>query len=635
MANKEASFAVRLIDKATRPARAIKAALAGISKAAKASSGKLMGDPKLGRFKDKQGRVREKDGKFVKTKFGDAFKKANAGGLDLIKTLGAAATKAALLGGALALIGAGFVIHGIADATAFVERSSMAFTSLTGSVQGGAAAFKKSIALSRELGLDVQDTTKQYQKLLAAQFTSTRAEGLIKLTTDLKAIGSTAEEASSAIRAITQIKAKGRLQAEELVGQLAEAGVATTLVYEALGKQMGKTQKQVIAAITAGSVSADMGIAAIEEAIKKKVHEKTAGEAGKRFADATLGGMFERLKNAPGQMFVKIAQAGERALPKMKGAVQQLERMIDNIDPGQVALAFERVIDLARTGITLGVEFAGGFAEGFGEISKALQPGDVASSAATFRQLGRDIATIAVYAVQAAKGLGQLFAWFAGDTGRTVLMVGGIALALGKVVGVVGTVAAAFGATGGTGLLASMGAFGVGAAVIGQGATAIVSGLLSAGGAIAAFGSAAIAAIAPVALPFLAAAAAIGAVALAVTGLLKVTGGWDKLEKLGASFAGPAIQRATQRGVGPGIATEGPGYPYAAARPATSALVKRDQMSATGPLAAAGGTSFGDIHLTVPPPSAAYAGKPREYGAQIAEGFKSGLGNMTGATAGG
>ena len=210
MGKNEANFAVRLVDRVTRPSRAIAAALGKVTRAAHRAA--MVG--KAGRFRDSSGRVREADGKFVRTKFGDGIKKANKGVTDLAKGLAGASAKGLALAGVMAGIGAGFVLKGIAEATIFAERMRMAFTSLTGSASAGEASFRRSIELARELGLGVQDTTKQYAKLLAAQFKAPQAERLIKLTTDLKAIGATAEETKSAIRAITQIKAKGRLQAE-------------------------------------------------------------------------------------------------------------------------------------------------------------------------------------------------------------------------------------------------------------------------------------------------------------------------------------------------------------------------------------------------------------------------------------
>jgi tape measure domain-containing protein len=632
MANKQASFAVKLLDGLSRPARAMGGALARLRKQMKQTM--LVG--KAGRFRDEQGKLREADGKFVKTKFGDGFKAANTGINRLAMGLAGATVKAGLLAGALANVGVGFILRGLAEATAFTERMRFAFANLTGSVSGGEDAFQRSIKLSRELGLDVQETTKQYSKLLAAQFSIGQTEELIKLTTDLKAIGATAEETQSAIRAITQIKAKGRLQAEELVGQLAEAGIATTLVYKELSKQLGVSEKKVAGLITAGAVDADMGIKAIQAAILKKVNIKKAGDAGKKFADGTLAGMTERLKNAPGQLFVRIAEASKAALPKLKGAVGQLTKMLDSIDPRSVAVAFEQMIDLARTGLTLAGEFAGGFAEGFGEIMRALNPGSIGDASKMMRELGRNVATLTVHAIELAKVVGKTFAFFASDAGRATLMVAGLSVGMFKLLGVVGAVAGAFGVTAGTGLLASMGSFGVGAAVVGKGISGLIALFVAVKAAAISFGTAAIAAITPLIVPVLAAAAAFTAAYVAMKKLLDLTGGTKWLENFGASFAGPEIPRATQRGMGE---DQRNGHAYAGAGLTTtpSALVKRDQVAETSPILAAAQKQAGNVsiaNLTVQLPQSA-ASSPRSHASAFAAALKNELAGVNAAPAGG
>jgi tape measure domain-containing protein len=639
MADKEASFAVRLVDRVTRPSRAVAAALGRVTRAARrASAGRALGSRSSGAFQRLDASGQTKDEVKRQKRLSKYVDQASRSVGSLARSLAGATIKATLLGGAMAGIGAAFVVKGIAEATMFAERMRMAFTSLTGSVSAGEASFQRSISLSRELGLGVQDTAKQYAKLLAAQFKAPQAERLIALTTDLKAIGATAEETHSAIRAITQIKAKGRLQAEELVGQLAEAGVATTLVYEELAKAMNVDVKKVPGIITSGAVDADMGIAAIEAAILKKVGIKKAGEAGKRFANNTLAGMVARLKNAPENLFLRIAEAGNKALPKMKSLVEQLEQAISSISPTDMALAFERVIDLAKAGITLGIEFSRGFSEGFGEISHALQPGDIATASANFRELGRNVAKLTVLAIDAAKAVGSLFNWFNSDTGKTVLATGTIALGMFKLLGAVGAVGAAFGATAGTGLLATMGSFGVGAALVGKGLAGIGTLLVALKAGAVAFGSAMIAAIAPIAVPLIAATAAFTAAYVAAKKLFDLVGVTKWAEDVTSRWAGWTEPTTNKRGSG-AIATQTPGHPYAAAGLTTrpSAIVSRDQLAPTA-AAGRGEMKIGTVQLNVGAPPASMANRPREWGQKLAEGFQQGLadtGGLAHAPAGG
>jgi tape measure domain-containing protein len=541
MADREASFAVRLIDRVTRPARGITASIRKINAAVKRANGGA-----AGRTPGSRTSAMHKD--LPKpSDFGKGFDAATSavGGLTL--GIAGAIAKATLLAATLAGIGAAFVVKGIVDAAAHAERMRLAFKNLTGSTREGERAFGRASRLAEDLGLNVQDTAEQFAGLLSAGFTQTKAETLVKMTADLKSVGKTAEETKSAIRAITQIKAKGRLQAEELVGQLSEAGVGAERVYEQLEKQTGKTRKQVLALITAGGVDADMGIAAIEAAVLKMTGSDVMGDAGREAGSKLLSGMIDRLKNAPQSLFKRIAEAASTG--RIKVMVKQLLNLFESINPSAAARAFERVIDLARTAITLGTEFAKGFGEGFGEITAALQVGSVEDASKRFRELGRDVASIAVALIEISKVLAKVTMAFTTQPGRWALAIFGVTAVLVTFVGWVGKLAALFGATG----LAGMGSFGVGLATL----KGLVGGLwtLVAGitGSFVAWGSSAAVLAAPFALLAaklaLVAGVAIGAYK-AMSALLDITGASKGLEAFGASLAGPEIPRAMQRGLG-------------------------------------------------------------------------------------
>ncbi len=125
---------------------------------------------------------------------------------------------------------------------------------------------------------------------------------------DLQAIGASGEEVSRAMLAITQIKSKGRLQAEEML-QLQEAGISAELVYEALGKRLGKTNAELRKLQEQGKLGSDVGIEAIMEAVGKKTGAKTAGDAGRQFATTTLEGMKGVLSAGVQNLFLDIGQA--------------------------------------------------------------------------------------------------------------------------------------------------------------------------------------------------------------------------------------------------------------------------------------------------------------------------------------
>lgn len=442
-----------------------------------------------------------------------------SGGVDALssKLLRAAKSTGILLGAATGLA-AFLVTKGVVGAAEFAESSRLALSNLTGSAQLGEQAFQKSIALAGTYGLKVQATTKQIIKLRAAQFTIGESLKLVKLTTDLRALGATALEVSSAIRAITQIKAKGRLQAEELVGQLAEAGIATTLVYEALSKRLGKSQDDIRKLITAGKISADLGIAAISDAILKKANIKEAGQAGRQFADSTIGGLIGRLAAAPQILFLRASEASSSVAPKFKEIVRDLTSFIDGISPRGLADVATNILEIVRQGIPLIKEFAAGFGEGFGDILKSLGGGgDQEQLAKGVRQLGRDIAKVVELGIRGSKVVLRLVSSLVGPVGRTATAVGLLSLAFLRVTSAVGKIAILFGVT------AKAGTIGAGFVAFGKALKPVISLLGRLPAAFAAIASAAktvgtaIAALAASATAIAASFAAIGIAAAALS----------------------------------------------------------------------------------------------------------------------
>ncbi len=267
----------------------------------------------------------------------------------------------------------------VVEAAFFGETIELGFKTLMRGSGDAGAQVARVTKIATDLGLPVKDTLKQFQKLLAMQFAPKAAEDVVKMMADMKAVGADAEQVSRAIAAITQIKAKGRLQSEELVGQLAEAGVSTELVMESLGKQLGKTKDQVRKLLETGKITADQGIAAIGEAIKKKTGVKEFGEAGKNFADNTLTGMVARLRSKGEALMLDI---GKRILGPLRDAVKPV---IDDVfafmesDEGKAVIddivaGFKGLATAVKEAWPFVKQMLSGFKEGFGTgFSEAMR----------------------------------------------------------------------------------------------------------------------------------------------------------------------------------------------------------------------------------------------------------------------
>lgn len=233
----------------------------------------------------------------------------------------------------------------------FAERSRKSLELLTGSATAGEHVFQRSISLARQFGLNIENTTQSFQKLLSQQFSFKESEKLIKLTADMRAIGATADESKRALVALTQIRGKGRLQGDELI-QLAEAGVSRELIFQSLEKQLGVGRNDVRKLQEQGKVSADMALEAFEFAILQKTKTNAAGQAGTRFAQETLDGMLGVFATQREKFVLDIAEAAAPALKKLGRVVVELGDAFSNQETiDKFGAAFGRIGDtLERIG---------------------------------------------------------------------------------------------------------------------------------------------------------------------------------------------------------------------------------------------------------------------------------------------
>jgi len=433
-----ASFAVGLVDKVSGPAKAAVRAIGSIGAqfdrmkksadaAKKASEAAFRAK---GFTQDKAGRWRDPRGKFV----GDG-KGPSAGGafgqigkfplktatknadkaIDYMVDKAKSAAKWAAFG-ATAVAGAtGYkLVEGAVHMARFKESSEVAFHSLTGSADGAQRAWDTSLRLARELGQDVEETTGSMKHLLAMQFKLPEAEELVKISADLQGVTGDAQAAHRALTAITQIKAKGKLQAEELVGQLAEANVSTVLVYKNLAKITGKSEEAVRGMISKGQIDADTGIAAIKAAILEKTHSSSAGQLRKDTMSNTFDGLIGQLKIAPQFLFVRLGEAVKKNLDKLKPVVERITKAIDGIQGDQMTRFIGKVLEMAERIIPLALEFATGFGEGFSVIVDAMGAADGAvPPLEKARALGKRLAEAFELALKAISKIADAVLWLA------------------------------------------------------------------------------------------------------------------------------------------------------------------------------------------------------------------------------
>lgn len=344
------------------------------------------------------------------------FEKFNSKALSKLKgATQAFATKAKdvlLIGGAIGGAIAGGVVAlslGMAD---FAQRSQTAFSLLA---QGGETAeglFQRSIDLATELGLDIKDTTAEIQRFRALGFTQLKAEELIKMGSDMRALGASTEQVTRIFAQLGQIQAKGKLQGEELI-VLAENGLSVQEVYSQLEKQLGKTRAEVLKMQQAGEITAPDALKAIGQAVLKTAKTKDFGEAGRRMATETLSGMAGLLKAQVQGVFLKIGQAAGPAFFETFGAIfDEIEGFLMS-DTGKafvegIGTALRDAAVAVKQALPFVKEFLGAFgagaSEAFKELSGAMKAffepftgGDGKASVALLKEVGRALGQIVVF----------------------------------------------------------------------------------------------------------------------------------------------------------------------------------------------------------------------------------------------
>ena len=397
-----AEFVVSLIDKVTKPSKRMTSSLQRVTRGLDELKSRIDGSA-LGRFSSAAVGV---------------------------------AKSAAVLGAVLATAIAASLTAALAKMGMFVEKSRLAFRFLTGSAMGAGDAMSRSARLATSLGLDFEMVTKSMMKMRAMQFSLGESEDLIKMGADLRAIGADAQQVESALLAVTQIKAKGKLQAQELVLQLGNAGVATTLVYKQLALQLGKTEAEVQKLIQKGKISADVGIAAIKAAVMEKVGERQLGTAGTAFAQSTVAGALGRLRAAPGLLLSRVGNQTGPAMAIVKRAIDQLTAQITALDTRKFAAFFERLVSILPQAVTLVGKFTDGFAEGFSSILEGFGALDIAgeNQKRLWFLLGETAAKAFGLALKVFQMVGKAIAFLTTPTGQVLVGFAGTLAVLPKLI---------------------------------------------------------------------------------------------------------------------------------------------------------------------------------------------------------
>lgn len=448
-----ASFVVEMIDRVSGPSHKASKAVDDLNKQLKKTGTIGMKYTGAGPVPDVMKRInRQRLGTFAKSRIGAPL----LGGVERVATnltdgIMRFGKYAAIAFGAAGVAAGVFAVKSTVHMAMFAEKTRMAFGLLTGDKAIGEKTFTRTVELSRQLGLDVEDTAHSMQKLLAMQMNPAEAEKWIKLGSDLRAVGVEASAIQRVMLDIAHVKATGKLNMRNL-NMFANAGVSSQLLMEEVGKAMGTDEKGAMAAMHAGKVTSAIALPALEKAIMRKTHEHEAGEAGAGFANKTLSGLLAQLQNAPKLFFMRMADKAAGAIERLKPLVDAIYKAIDNIQGDTFVRFISTALDMVTKMVPLALEFATGFGEGFSSIVDAMGLIDpAAASMKTAHDLGKSIATAFGVALEALGKIVKLVNWFdqhrniaifAASTLVGLRMLSGIAATIGALKTVVGVVGA-------------------------------------------------------------------------------------------------------------------------------------------------------------------------------------------------
>jgi len=208
---------------------------------------------------------------------------------------------------------AGYGAKLVIDAVSFKENTLIAFQTLLGSREEAERMMREAVRFAAGTPFETRDVVDAYQRLLTAGFKPVEIPVVLRGVGDLAAMkGFSKETIDRVLLAFQQIRAKGRLQGEELL-QLAEAGVPLGRVYEVLGRRLGVTVEQARKLQEAGRISADLGVVAVMEALRDSV---SGGELGKLMdrTSRSISGLWSTLRSRPTELLMDINPAPIRDL---------------------------------------------------------------------------------------------------------------------------------------------------------------------------------------------------------------------------------------------------------------------------------------------------------------------------------
>ncbi len=247
------------------------------------------------------------------------------------------------------------------------QQAQIAFTTMLGSGAKAKAFLDDLQDFAQKTPFEFPDLIKGSQRLMAMGFAAKDVRPTLTAVGDAVAgLGGGAEMIGRVTTALGQMKAKGKVSAEEM-NQLAEAGIpGWAMIAEKIGKSIPEAMKLA----EKGAISADVAIGALTEGMNKKF----GGMMEKQ--SHTFGGLLSTLKDT----FTQVS--GTIMGPIFEKLTGQMQRLADVTNSPK----FQNGVKEFAEKLAAGLDKAATAAEKFGDVIipvlSTLEPGDVGLFAA-------------------------------------------------------------------------------------------------------------------------------------------------------------------------------------------------------------------------------------------------------------
>lgn len=322
-----------------------------------------------------------------------------AGGVSVLRTFGMAA------GAALAVAAAGATAAAAALADldgkavkAFGERTATirAYTTILGDAKQAQIEYSRANELASKTELTSASTLKAQQALIVAGFRGADLTNALTASMDVAATKAPEEREMTMERmgrAFSQILAAGQLRGQEL-NQLAEAGVNRGQVLELLGKGNAAAGEK---AMSGGQVSAQQGIAAVQQAILQTLGTQKLGQ----FATGASGSLAGLLSNRDEALDILLKSFEGETLPAVKAykaaLTDQTNQLATSSETGKgLVMMLSDFASITTNVKAIWTDFSTGFLETFVSSYNAARENSGAFVAVTggLRALGQTLGQV-------------------------------------------------------------------------------------------------------------------------------------------------------------------------------------------------------------------------------------------------